>query len=87
MYGLRTNLTALIDLLEKYKLSITQNTQEQAVIFGNTVLNLFIDQIGTKCTEAEQRITQMDNRISLSHKAFYILIVILTVILIALSSF
>ena len=83
VYRLRTDLTALVDLLGKYKLSITQDTQEQAVIFGNTVLGRFIDQIETKCTEVEQRITQMDNRISLSYKAFYILIVIL----IALSSF
>ncbi len=83
VYGLRTDLTALVDLLGKYKLSITQDTQEQAVKFGNTVLGQFIDKIEIKCTEAEQRIAQMDNRISLSHKAFYILIVIL----IALSSF
>lgn len=73
----------MVDLLGKYKLSITQDTQKQAVKFGNAVLCQFIDQIETKCTEAEQRITQMDNRISLSHKAFYILIVIL----IDLSSF
>ena len=78
VYGLRTDLTALVDLL-----SITQDTQEQAVKFGNTVLGQFIDKIEIKCTEAEQRIAQMDNRISLSHKAFYILIVIL----ITLSSF
>lgn len=77
VYGLRTDLTALVDLLGKYKLSITQDTQEQAVKFGNTVLGQFIDKIEIKCTEAEQRIAQMDNRISLSHKAFYILIVIL----------
>ena len=83
VYGLRTDLTALVDLLEKYKLSITRDMQELAVKFGNTVLDRFIDQIETKCTEAEQRITQVDNCISLSHKAFYILIVIL----IALSSF
>lgn len=83
VYGLRTNLTALVDLLGKYKLSITQDTQEQAVKFGNTVLGRFIDQIKIKCTEAEQRIAHMDNRIYLSYKAFYILIVIL----IALSSF
>jgi len=83
VYGLRTDLTTLLDLLEKYKLSITQDTQEQAIKFGNTVLGQFIDQIEIKCTEAEQRIAQIDNRISLSHKAFYILIAIL----IALSSF
>lgn len=83
VYGLRTDLTALVDLLGKYKLSITQDTQERAVKFGNTVLGQFIDQIEIKCTETEQRIAQMDNRISLSYKAFYILIVIL----IALSSF
>ena len=83
VYGLRTDLTALVDLLGKYKLSITQDTQEQAVKFGNTVLGQFIDQIEIKCTETEQRIVQMDNRIYLSYKAFYILIVIL----IALSSF
>lgn len=83
VYGLRTDLTTLLDLLEKYRLSITQDTQEQAIKFGNTVLGQFIDQIEIKCTEAEQRIAQIDNRISLSHKAFYILIAIL----IALSSF
>ena len=83
VYGLRTDLTALVDLLGKYKLDITQDTQEQAVKFGNTVLGQFIDKIEIKCTEAEQRIVQMDNRIYLSYKAFYILIVIL----IALSSF
>lgn len=65
VYGLRTDLTALVDLLEKYKLSITQDTQEQAVKFGNTVLGQFIDQIEIKCTEAEQRIAQIDNHISL----------------------
>lgn len=80
---LRTDLTVLVDLLGKYKLSITQDTQEQAVKFGNTVLGQFINKIEIKCTEAEQRIAQMDNRIYLSYKAFYILIVIL----IALSSF
>ena len=83
VYGLRTDLTALVDLLGKYKLSITQDTQEQAVKFGNTILGQFINKIEIKCTEAEQRIAQMDNRIYLSYKAFYILIVIL----IALSSF
>lgn len=83
VYGLRTDLTTLVDFIGKYKLSITQDTQEQAVKFGNTVLGQFIDQIEIKCTEAEQRIVQMDNRIYLSYKAFYILIVIL----IALSSF
>ena len=83
VYGLRADLTALVDLLGKYKLSITQDTQEQAVKFSNTVLGQFIDQIEIKCTEAEQRIAQMDNRIYLSYKAFYILIVIL----ITLSSF
>ena len=34
VYGLRTDLTALVDLLGKYKLSITQDTQDQAVKFG-----------------------------------------------------
>ena len=66
--------------IRKYKLSITQDTQKQAVKFGNTALGLFIDQIETKCAEAEHRIAQMDNCISLSHKAFHILIVILIVL-------
>ena len=68
VYGLRTDLTALVDLLGKYKLSITQDTQDQAVKFGNTVLGRFINQIEIKCTEAQQRIAQMDNRIYLSYK-------------------
>lgn len=83
VYGLRSDLTTLVDLLGKYKLSIAQDTQEQVEKFSNTVLSRFIDQIEIKCTEAEHRVAQMDNRISLSHKAFYILIITL----IALSSF
>lgn len=31
VYGLRTDLTTFIDFIGKYKLSITQDTQEQAV--------------------------------------------------------
>jgi len=66
VYGLRADLTALVDLLGKYKLSITQDTQEQAVKFSNTVLGQFIDQIEIKCTEAEQRIAQIVILITLS---------------------
>ena len=53
VYGLRSDFTAFVDLLGKYILSITQDTQEQAVKFGNAVLGQFIDQIEIKCTEAE----------------------------------
>lgn len=51
VYGLRTDLTALVDLLGKYKLAITQDTQEQAVKFGNTVLGQFIDKIMGRITK------------------------------------
>lgn len=45
VYGLRTDLTALVDLLGKYKLSIAQDTQEQAVKFGNTVLTSLLTKL------------------------------------------
>ena len=40
VYGLRTDLTALVDLLGKYKLSITQDTQDR-------LLNLVIPFLGS----------------------------------------
>lgn len=41
IYGLRSDFTALVDLLEKYKLSIFQDMQDQAIKSVNTVLNQF----------------------------------------------
>ena len=62
---------------------ITQDTQEQAQKFGQSVLDKFLHQIQIKCNEAEWKIRKADNYILIPHLVFYILIIIL----VALSSF
>ena len=54
-----------------------------AVEFGARLLCNFLDQIESKCKEAERRMKTADNAIPLPYTAFYILIIIV----VALSSF
>ena len=54
-----------------------------AVEFGARLLCNFLDQIESKCKEAERRMKKADNAIPLPYTAFYILIIIV----VALSSF
>lgn len=78
-----TNLENLLKFLQKNKLVITQDTQEQAKKFGQSVLDKFLHQIQIKCNEVERKIIKADNYILIPHSVFYILMIIL----VALSSF
>lgn len=78
-----TNLVNLLKFLQKNKLVITQDTQEQAKKFGQSALDKFLHQIQIKCNEVERKIIKADNYILIPHSVFYILMIIL----VALSSF
>ena len=62
---------------------ITQDTQEQAQKFGQSILDKFLHRIQIKCNETERKIRKADNYILIPHLVFYILIIIL----VTLSSF
>ena len=83
VHEMSINLINLLKFLQKNKLVITQDTQEQAKKFGQSVLDKFLHQIQIKCNEAEWKIRKADNYILIPHLVFYILIIIL----VALSSF
>lgn len=83
VHEMSINLTNLLKSLQENKLVITQDTQEQAQKFGQSVLDKFLHQIQIKCNEAEWKIRKADNYILIPHLVFYILIIIL----VALSSF
>lgn len=75
VHEMSINLVNLINFMQEYKLAIAQGTQEQA--------EKFLNQIQDKCNETEQRIRKADSYIFMPYTAFYIL----TIILVALSSF
>ena len=83
VHEMSINLVNLLKSLRENKLVITQDTQEQAKKFGQSVLDKFLHQIQIKCNEAEWKIRKADNYILIPHLVFYILIIIL----VALSSF
>ena len=83
VHEMSINLVNLLKSLRENKLVITQDTQEQAQKFGQSVLDKFLHQIQIKCNEAEWKIRKADNYILIPHSVFYILIIIL----VALSSF
>uniref|UniRef100_UPI0026706DDB hypothetical protein n=1 Tax=uncultured Bacteroides sp. TaxID=162156 RepID=UPI0026706DDB len=83
VHEMSINLVNLRKSLRENKLVITQDTQEQAQKFGQSVLDKFLHQIQIKCNEAEWKIRKADNYILIPHLVFYILIIIL----VALSSF
>jgi len=83
VHEMSINLANLLKSLRENKLVITQDTQEQAQKFGQSVLDKFLHQIQIKCNEAEWKIRKADNYILIPHLVFYILIIIL----VALSSF
>lgn len=67
----------MLKFLEHYKLSVSQNTINQAEKFSNEILERFAKEINVRCAETEQRITKTEEFIFISHKIFYILIVLL----------
>lgn len=83
VHEMSINLENLLKFLQKNKLVITQDTQEQAKKFGQSVLDKFLHQIQIKCNEVERKISKADNYILIPHSVFYILMIIL----VALSSF
>lgn len=83
VHEMSINLENLLKSLRENKLVITQDTQEQAKKFGQSVLDKFLHQIQIKCNEVERKISKADNYILIPHSVFYILMIIL----VALSSF
>lgn len=83
VHEMNVNLENSLKFLQKYRLTIAKETQEQAEKFGQTVLDKFLQQIQDKCNETERRISKANRHISMPYTAFYILIIIL----VALSSF
>ena len=71
------SITEMLKFLEHYKLSVSQNTINQAEKFSNEILERFAKEINVRCAETEQRITKTEEFIFISHKTFYILIVLL----------
>ena len=83
VHEMSINLLNLLKSLRENKLVITQDTQEQAEKFGQSVLDKFLHQIQDKCNETERNICKADSYIFIPHTTFYILIIIL----VSLSSF
>ena len=83
VFKLRTEVENLSGSIRECKPIISKEMQKLAVEFGATLLCNFLNQIESKCKEAERRIKKADNAIPLPYTAFYILIIIV----VALSSF
>lgn len=82
VYKLRTEVENLSGSIRECKPIISEEMHKLAVEFGARLLCNFLDQIESKCKEAERRMKKADNAI-LPYTAFYILIIIV----VALSSF
>ena len=83
VFKLRTEVENLSGSIRECKPIISKEMQKLAVEFGATLLCNFLNQIESKCKEAERRIKKADNAIPIPNTAFYILIIIV----VALSSF
>lgn len=83
VYKLRTEVENLSGSIRECKPIISEEMHKLAVEFGARLLCNFLDQIESKCKEAERRMKKTDNAIPLPYTAFYILIIIV----VALSSF
>jgi hypothetical protein len=74
VHEMSINLVNLLKSLRENKLVITQDTQEQAEKFGQSVLDKFLHQIQDKCNETERNICKADSYIFIPHTTFYILV-------------
>lgn len=83
VYKLRTEVENLSDSIRECNPIISEEMQKMAVEFGARLLCDFLNQIESKCKEAERRIKKADNAIPIPYTEFYILIIIV----VALSSF
>lgn len=77
VHELRINLVNLTDFMSRFKPEISHEMQQQAEQLGNSLLRRFIDRIEAKCKDAEHRMRQAENFISIPTTAFYILIILL----------
>lgn len=83
VYKLRTEVENLSGSIRECKPIISEEMHKLAVEFGARLLCNFLDQIESKCKEAERRMKKADNFIHIPATVFYITIIIL----VALSSF
>ena len=83
VYKLRTEVENLSGSIRECKPIISEEMQKMAVEFGARLLCDFLNQIESKCKEAERRMKKADNSIHIPATVFYITIIIL----VALSSF
>ena len=83
VYKLRTEVENLSGSIRECKPIISEEMHKLAVEFGARLLCNFLDQIESKCKEAERRMKKADNAIHIPATAFYITIIIL----VAFSSF
>ena len=83
VYKLRTEVENLSGSIRECKPIISEEMHKLAVEFGARLLCNFLDQIESKCKEAERRMKKVDNAIHIPATVFYITIIIL----VALSSF
>ena len=82
VYKLRTEVENLSGSIRECKPIISEEMHKLAVEFGARLLCNFLDQIESKCKEAERRIKKADNVIHIPATAFYMIIIV-----VALSSF
>ena len=83
VYKLRTEVENLSGSIRECKPIISEEMHKLAVEFGARLLCNFLDQIESKCKEAERRMKKVGNVIPIPVTTFYITIIIL----VALSSF
>ena len=72
VYKLRTEVENLSGSIRECKPIISEEMHKLAVEFGARLLCNFLDQIESKCKEAERRMKKADNAIPLPYTAFYI---------------
>ena len=80
VYKLRTEVENLSGSIRECKPIISEEMHKLAVEFGARLLCNFLDQIESKCKEAERRMKKADNAIPIPDTAFYILIIIVVVL-------
>ena len=83
VHEMSINLVNLLKFLQKNKLVITQDTQEQAKNSGNLSLINSFTKFKSNVMKLNVKFTKADNYILIPHSVFYILMIIL----VALSSF
>ena len=83
VYKLRTEVENLSGSIRECKPIISEEMHKLAVEFGARLLCNFLDQIESKCKEAERRMKKSGNAIHIPTTTFYIT----AIILVALSSF